>query len=152
MGGFCFLLLTICTHRPWTKQFLGHENGKQLQVTTIKITESKENKSIHRLDLSGSTGAGGRVVAPLPPPPLATALLILLKSKYWFAMSASWNGRLFSLITGENPTPRNTQYYEITRCVIELDWNWYKGRLFLSLRSKRSIGFFKNLTRAGCHP
>ena len=90
MGGFCFLLLTICTHRPWTKQFLGHENGKQLQVTTIKITESKENKSIHRLDLSGSTGAGGRVVAPLPPPPpLATALLILLKSKYWFAMSAS---------------------------------------------------------------
>ena len=26
-----------------------HENGKQLQVTIIKITESKENKSIHRL-------------------------------------------------------------------------------------------------------
>ena len=47
IGGFCFLLLTICTHRPWTKQFLGHENGKQLQVTTIKITASKENISIH---------------------------------------------------------------------------------------------------------
>ena len=31
-----------------------YENGKQLQVTTIKITESKESKSIHRLDLSGS--------------------------------------------------------------------------------------------------
>ena len=38
---------------------LEYENGKQLQVTTIKITESKENISIHRLDLSGSTGAGG---------------------------------------------------------------------------------------------
>jgi len=28
-------------------------------VTIIKITESKENKSINRLDLSGSTGRGG---------------------------------------------------------------------------------------------
>ena len=39
-------------HTPWTNQFLGHENGKQLQVTTIKITDltvSKENKPIHRL-------------------------------------------------------------------------------------------------------
>ena len=39
-------------HTPWTNQFLGHENGKQLQVTTIKITDltvSKENKLIHRL-------------------------------------------------------------------------------------------------------
>ena len=35
-----------------------HENGKPLQVTIIKITESKENKSIHRFDLSGSTGSG----------------------------------------------------------------------------------------------
>ena len=34
------------------------ENGKQLQVTLIKITESKENKSIHRLDLVGSTAPG----------------------------------------------------------------------------------------------
>ena len=39
------------------------ENGKQLQVTIIKITESKENNSIHRLDVSGSTGPGGQ----LPP-------------------------------------------------------------------------------------
>ena len=46
------------------------ENGKQLlQVTTIKITEFKENKSIHRLDLSGSTGPGGQ----LPPTPLTPA-------------------------------------------------------------------------------
>ena len=27
-----------------------------LQVTIIKITDSKENKSIHRLNVSGSTG------------------------------------------------------------------------------------------------
>ena len=41
--------------------------GKQLQVTIIKITESKENKSIQRLDVSGSTcprGDGG-AAAPL---------------------------------------------------------------------------------------
>ena len=45
---------------PWTNQFLGYtENGKQLQVTTIKLIESKENKSIRRLDLPGSTGPGG---------------------------------------------------------------------------------------------
>ena len=48
---------------------LEYENGKQLQVTIIKITESKENKSIQRLDVSGSTGPGGRgAVSPLAPP------------------------------------------------------------------------------------
>ena len=37
------------------------------------MTESKENKSIHRLDLPGSTGLGGGVVAaaPLSPPPVS---------------------------------------------------------------------------------
>ena len=30
-----------------------------LQVTIIKITDSKENKSIHRLNVSGSTGPVG---------------------------------------------------------------------------------------------
>ena len=40
------------------------ENGKQLQVTIIKLTESKENNSIHRLDVSGSTGPRG-AAAPL---------------------------------------------------------------------------------------
>ena len=33
-----------------------YKNGKQLQVTIIQITESKETKSIHRLNVSGSTG------------------------------------------------------------------------------------------------
>ena len=37
--------------------------AKKLQVTIIKITESEENKSIYRLDVSGSTGPGGQ----LPP-------------------------------------------------------------------------------------
>ena len=38
-----------------------------LQVTIIKITDSKENKSIHRLNVSGSTGpvGGGGAAAPL---------------------------------------------------------------------------------------
>ena len=43
-------------------------NNKLLQVTIIKITESKDNKSIQRLDVSGLTGPGGwggGVAAPL---------------------------------------------------------------------------------------
>ena len=43
------------------KNDLEYENGKQLQVTIIKITEItdfKEDNSIHRLDVSGSTGLG----------------------------------------------------------------------------------------------
>ena len=55
-----------------------YENGKLLQVTIIKITESKENKSIQRpiqrLDVSTSTDPGGY-------PPLATRALS------WFVMS-----------------------------------------------------------------
>ena len=35
-----------------------YENGKQMQVTVIKITVSEENNAIHRLDVSGSTGPG----------------------------------------------------------------------------------------------
>ena len=42
----------IC-HRKIDFQY---KNNKQLQVTIIQITESKENKSIHRLNVSGSTG------------------------------------------------------------------------------------------------
>ena len=56
------------------KSTSNHENGKQLRVTIIKITESKENKSIHRLAVSGSTGRGGGGSYPPCPPPLATAL------------------------------------------------------------------------------
>ena len=50
-------LFSALVMRCLRKIDLKYENSKQLlQVTTIKITESKENKSIHRLDLSGSTG------------------------------------------------------------------------------------------------
>ena len=56
---------------------LEYENGKQLQVTKIKVTESKENRSIHRLDVSGSIGPGGQLPPLPPPPPIATALIFL---------------------------------------------------------------------------
>ena len=61
---------------------LGYENVIRLQVTIIKITESEENKSDHRLDLSGSTGpgVGGGAAAPLPPL-LAMALIELVEIK-----------------------------------------------------------------------
>ena len=66
-------------HTPWANQFPGHENGKQLQVTTFKIAKSKENKSIHRLDLSGSTGLGGWRGGSFPPAPASygSAITIL---------------------------------------------------------------------------
>ena len=38
------------------------------EKSTTKITESKENKSIERLDMSGSTGPGGGG-GSCPPPP-----------------------------------------------------------------------------------
>ena len=58
---FSALVMKICLR----KIDLEDENGKQLQITIIKITESKENKSIHRLDLSGSTGPVGGGAAAL---------------------------------------------------------------------------------------
>ena len=39
--------------------------NNKLQVSIIKITESSENNSIHRLDVSGLTGPGGG--GQLPP-------------------------------------------------------------------------------------
>ena len=66
--------ISTCHEICLRKINLEDENGKQLQVTIITITESKENKSIHRLYVSGSTGPGEGAAAPLAPP-LATALL-----------------------------------------------------------------------------
>ena len=68
-------IFSTCYEICLRKIDLEPENGKQLQVTIIKITESKENNSIHRLDESGSTRPGGQ----LPPlaSPLATALVKL---------------------------------------------------------------------------
>ena len=60
--------------------------NNKLQVTIIKITESKENKPIQRLDVSCSTGQGGgggaappRGPPPPPPSPLAVALHNMVK-------------------------------------------------------------------------
>ena len=41
--------------------------NNKLQVSIIKITESSENNSIHRLDVSGLTGPGGGQLPPLLP-------------------------------------------------------------------------------------
>ena len=60
-------IFSTCHEICLRKIDLKRENGKQLQVTIIKITESKENKSIRRLDVYSSTAA---FRAPL----LATAL------------------------------------------------------------------------------
>ena len=43
------MLLSALVMRCLRKIDLGYENGKQLQITIIRITESKENKSIQRL-------------------------------------------------------------------------------------------------------
>ena len=63
---------------------LEYENGKQLQVTLIKITESKENKSTHRHDFSGSAGPWGS--CPLvPPPPPALSVFSFLYPYFLFS-------------------------------------------------------------------
>ena len=60
-------IFSTCHEICLRKIDLEYENGKQLQVTIIKMNESKESKSIHRLELSGPTGPGG-TAAPLAPP------------------------------------------------------------------------------------
>ena len=65
-GGSETLFLALVT-RYVSEKSTSNINDKQLQVTIIIITEPKENKSINRLDLPGSTGPGG--VAATPPPP-----------------------------------------------------------------------------------
>ena len=65
-GGSEMLFSALVMRYVSEKIDLEYENGKQLQVTIIRITESKENKSIQRLDVSGSTYPGGEA-DPLPP-------------------------------------------------------------------------------------
>ena len=69
------MLFSALVMRCVRKIDLEYENGKQLQVTIIKITEitdSKEDNSIHRLDVSGSTGLGGAGSCPAQSPPAAS--------------------------------------------------------------------------------
>ena len=54
-----YAIFSTCHEMCLRKIDLEYQNGKQLQFPIIKITESKENKSIQRLDVSGSTGPGG---------------------------------------------------------------------------------------------
>ena len=65
-------IFSTCHEICLRKIDLEPENGKQLQVAIIKITESKENNSIHRLNVSGSTGPGGTCPPCSPPPPPAS--------------------------------------------------------------------------------
>ena len=77
-GSITFCLYTICTHHGPTN-FSGMKmanNCKSLQSKWLH--ESKENKSIHRLDLPGSTGLGGGSCPPCPPL-LVTPLLTILR-------------------------------------------------------------------------
>ena len=60
------MLFSALCHEIYRRKIdLEYENGKQLQVTIIKITESKENKSIQRLDVSGPAGPRGEQLPPL---------------------------------------------------------------------------------------
>ena len=75
-----------------------------MQVTQIKITESKENKSIQRLDVSSSTGrgGGGGEAAAFLAPLLATALrrisnLIILRKILRPDFAFSGTLRLFTV-------------------------------------------------------
>ena len=70
-------IFSTCHEICLRKIDLEDENGKQLQITIIKITESKENKSIHRFDLSGSTGPGGAAALRLCYHVELTRLIIL---------------------------------------------------------------------------
>ena len=63
-----------------------------LQVTIIKITDSKENKSIHRLNVSRSTGpvgGGGGAAAPLAPL-LATAQTGMILEGLTQTVNSDW--------------------------------------------------------------
>ena len=73
-GGFETLFSAACHEICLRKIDLQYENGKQLQVTNIKITESKEtNPSTDLMCLAQQVqGEGGSFP---PAPPLATALV-----------------------------------------------------------------------------
>ena len=56
-------------------RYVSEKSTSNMQVTQIKITESKENKSIQILDVSSSTGrGGGGGAAAFLAPLLVTAL------------------------------------------------------------------------------
>ena len=62
-------------HTPWSNQFLGHENGKQLQVTTIK--QILPQTWFVWLNRSSGDRCPPNPPPPTPPPPLPTALALI---------------------------------------------------------------------------
>ena len=62
-------------HTPWSNQFLGHENGKQLQVTTIK--QFLPQTRFVWLNRSSGDSCPPNPPPPTPPPPLPTALALI---------------------------------------------------------------------------
>ena len=69
-----------------------YENGKKLQVAIIKITESKENKSIYRLDVclaqevqGGEEGGGGGRQLPPCSPAMISVMVFENWSPYQFS-------------------------------------------------------------------
>ena len=68
-----------------------YENGKKLQVAIIKITESKENKSIYRLDVclaqevQGGEGRGGGRQLPPCSPAMISVMVFENWSPYQFS-------------------------------------------------------------------
>ena len=84
-------IFSTCHEICLQKIHLEYGNGKQLQVTIIKITESKENKSIHRLNVSGSTGlGGGGAAAASLAPLLAMAQTGLILEGLTQTVSSDW--------------------------------------------------------------
>ena len=61
-----------------------------LQVTIIKITDSKENKSIHRLNVFGSTDTSGGGGAAPQAPQLATAQTGMILEGLTQTVSSDW--------------------------------------------------------------
>ena len=75
-GGSETLFSALVMRYVSEKLTLNMKMANILQVTIIKITDSKENKSIHRLNVFGSTdtsGGGGGGGGPPPPPPCPPA-------------------------------------------------------------------------------
>ena len=98
-------ILSTCHEICLRKIDLEYENGKQLQVTLIKTTKSKENKSINRLELSDSTGPGGS--CPPCPPPLDMARMSIKSDKTRLCFKLS-----FSLKITRKIDKRKTEVFE----------------------------------------
>ena len=90
-----YAIFSTCHEMCLRKIDLEYQNGKQLQFPIIKITESKENKSIQRLDVSGSTGPGGWCWTRTNTGFLSHSDRILASSIYLGWSFATWN--VFSL-------------------------------------------------------